>query len=201
MDAKEKQMFEVIDKSVEHANKIGDNLLEYSREISLEIEECSPRSLLDYILLMIQIPAHTKIMDRSLDEPTIWVDANKIERVFVNLIRNAIEAMHEKGTLEIRSRQKGENMEFTFADTGQGISEQTMAKIFMPLFTTKVQGMGFGLAICKRIVDAHGGKITVESTLEKGTTFTITLPIEHKLEVEDKKELVIPQESLLSTIT
>lgn len=201
MDAKEKQMFEVIDKSVEHANKIVDNLLEYSREISLEIEECSPKSLLDYILLMIQIPAHIKILDRSLDEPTIWVDANKIERVFINLIRNAIDAMPEKGTLEIRSRQTGENVEFTFTDTGQGMSEQTMAKISMPLFTTKAQGMGFGLAICKRIVDAHGGKITVESTLGKGTTFTITLPIEQKLEVEDKKEWVIPQESLLSTTT
>jgi signal transduction histidine kinase len=86
--------------------------------------------------------------------------------------------MPNGGTLEISSRQNGENVEFILADTGSGISEDIIGKIFTPLFTTKAQGMGFGLAICKRIVEAHGGKIGVESTLNKGTTFTISLPIE-----------------------
>jgi PAS domain S-box-containing protein len=194
MDAKTREMFKVIDKSVEHANKIINNLLEYSKEISLEIEEATPKSLLDYILLMIQIPNHIKILDRTHDEPTIWVDSNKMERVFINLMKNAFDAMPEKGTLEIRSRQIGENIEFTFIDTGTGMSEQTKAKIFMPLFTTKAQGMGFGLAICKRIVEAHGGKITMESALGKGTTFTVTLPIEQKLKVKDDEYSITPQE-------
>ncbi len=76
---------------------------------------------------------------------------------------------------------------FIFADTGSGMSEDVIGKIFTPLFTTKAQGMGFGLAICKRIVEAHGGKIGVESTLNKGTTFTISLPIEqqHKKETSN----------------
>ncbi len=187
LDPKEKEMFEIIDKSVEHANKIVDSLLEYSREIRLDIEECSPKSLLDYILLLVKIPNCIKILDRTHDEPTIWVDTNKIERVFINLIKNAIDAMPEKGTLEVSSRQIGENVEFKFADTGIGMSEQTLSKLFMPLFTTKAQGMGFGLAICKRIVEAHGGKITVESTLGKGTTFIVTLPVEQKLKFEHGK--------------
>jgi PAS domain S-box-containing protein len=184
MDAKTKEMFKIIDRSVEHANKIIGNLLEYSKEITLEIEEATPKSLLDYILLMIQIPNHIKIMDRTQDEPTIWVDSNKMERVFINLIKNAIDAMPEKGTLTISSRSDGENVEFSFADTGTGMSEQTKSKIFMPLFTTKAQGMGFGLAICKRIIEAHGGRITVESSLSKGTTFIVTLPIEQKPKIE-----------------
>ena len=71
-------------------------------------------------------------------------------------------------------------MEFTFADTGTGMTAEVLAKIFTPLFTTKAKGMGLGLAICKRIVEAHGGKITVESTLNKGTAFTVSLPIEPK---------------------
>ena len=187
MDAKTKEMFKVISKSVDHANKIINNLLEYSKEINLEIEENTPKSLLDYILLMIQIPNHVKILDRTEDEPTLWVDTNKIERVFINLIKNAIDAMPEKGTLTIGSRQVDDCVEFTFTDTGIGMSDQTKAKIFMPLFTTKAQGMGFGLAICKRIIEAHGGKITVDSSLGKGTTFTVTLPTEHKLEVADEK--------------
>jgi PAS domain S-box-containing protein len=187
MDEKTKEMFKVINNSIEHANKIINNLLEYSKEITLEIEEATPKSLLDYILLMIQIPSNVKIVDRTEDEPTIWVDSNKMERVFINLIKNAIDAMPERGTLEIRSRQIGENIEFTFTDTGTGMSEQTKAKIFMPLFTTKAQGMGFGLAICKRIIESHGGKIEVESALGKGTTFTFTLPIEQKLKINDEE--------------
>ena len=192
MDAKTKEMFKVINSSVEHANKIIDNLLEYSKEITLEIEETTPKSLLDYILLMVEIPSRIKILDRAQHEPTIWVDSNKMERVFINLIKNAIDAMPEKGVLEIRSRQVGESVEFTFTDTGVGMSEQSQARTFTPLFTTKAQGMGFGLAICKRLVEAHGGKIEVESVLGKGTIFTVTLPIEQKLRIQEEENQVPP---------
>jgi len=187
MDAKEKSMFEVIDKSVDHANKIINNLLEYSKEINLEIEECTPKSLIDYVLLMTQIPDSVKIHDQTQDQPTMWVDSNKMERVFINLIQNAIDAMPMGGKLDICSRQVGENVDFTFTDTGTGMTGQTKTKLFMPLFTTKAQGMGFGLAICKRIVEAHGGKIDAESTLGKGTTFTLTLPIEQELKVQGQE--------------
>jgi signal transduction histidine kinase len=74
-------------------------------------------------------------------------------------------------------------VEITFADSGIGISTSILAKIFSPLTTTKAKGMGLGLAICKRIVDAHGGKIAVESTVGKGTTFAITLPIKPRIEL------------------
>jgi PAS domain S-box-containing protein len=181
-DIKTKEMFQVINKSVEHANKIIHNLLEYSKEITLEIEEVTPKTLLDYVLLMIQVPDRVKIHDRTQSKPTIWVDTNKMERVFMNIIQNAIDAIPEQGTLEIASREVGDNVEFTFTDTGTGMTEQTKNKMFMPLFTTKAQGMGFGLAICKRIVEAHCGRISVDSTLGKGTTFTIFLPAEQKLE-------------------
>ncbi|MGA2682656.1 MAG: ATP-binding protein [Candidatus Bathyarchaeia archaeon] len=171
-------MLNAIDRSVEHANSIVADLLDFSREIHLDLEEYSPKSLVNYVLLAMHIPSNIKITQKIQSEPTVWVDANKIERVFTNLVKNAFEAMPNGGTLEISSRQNGENVEFILADTGSGISEDIIGKIFTPLFTTKAQGMGFGLAICKRIVEAHGGKIGVESTLNKGTTFTISLPIE-----------------------
>jgi PAS domain S-box-containing protein len=199
MDAKEKSMFEVIDKSVEHANKIIGNLLEYSKEISLEIEECTPKSLIDYVLLMTQIPEYVRIHDHTEDQPTLWVDSNKMERVFINLIKNAIDAMPSGGTLDISSKQIGENVEFTFADTGGGMSDQVRAKIFMPLFTTKAQGMGFGLAICKRIVEAHSGKITVETTMGKGTKFIITMPMEQEFKVNGGEECAAPQDAAVQT--
>ena len=112
-----------------------------------------------------------------------------------------IDAMPEKGTLEIRSRQTGGKVEIAFADTGMGIPEEILPKIFSPLFTTKAQGMGFGLAICKRIIESHGGTITVKTAVNKGTTFTITLPIKPKVEVGGEKTWINMPESLLSTTT
>jgi PAS domain S-box-containing protein len=172
------EMLTVIDRAVEQANKIVNDLLDYSREIHLELEEYSPKSFIDYVLLSLNVPAGIKVVEHAESFPTVWVDQSKMERVFVNLIKNAVEAMPKGGRLEIRSRQNGENMEIAFSDTGTGMSRDVVAKIFTPLFTTKAQGMGFGLAICKRIIEAHGGKISVESAQNKGTTFTITLPIE-----------------------
>jgi signal transduction histidine kinase len=93
-----------------------------------------------------------------------------------------VDAIAEKGTIEVRSNQNGTNVEITFIDSGVGMPENVLSKVFSPLTTTKAKGMGLGLAICKRIVDAHGGKITIESTLGKGTTLTATLPIKPKIE-------------------
>ena len=170
-------MLNIIDSSVEQANKIVNDLLDFSREMPLELEECTPKSLVAYSLLPMKIPVNVKITDRTESSPNIWVDISKIQRVFVNLIQNAIEAMHNGGTLEISSRQNKGNVDFYFQDTGDGMSGEVVDKIFTPLFTTKAKGMGFGLAICKRIVDAHGGKITVESDLRKGTKFIVSLPV------------------------
>ena len=186
--SKEKEMMDIVDKSVDYANKIISSLLEYSAEIRLEIEQCSPKELLDYVLLMAQVPERVKIVDRTEYKPKIWIDVNKMERVFLNLIKNAFDAITERGTLKISSKRVGENVEIVFTDNGVGMSEQTLSKIFNPLFTTKAQGMGFGLAICKRMVEAHRGKISVKSTVGRGTTFTITLPIEHKLCIKDTLE-------------
>ena len=92
-------------------------------------------------------------------------------------------------------------MEIVFADTGTGIPDEVLPKLFSPLFTTKAQGMGFGLAICKRIIESHGGKITVKTAVNKGTTFTITLPIKPKVEGGGEKTWINMPESLLSTTT
>ncbi len=184
-EAQVKEMLEIIDKSVVYSDKIINDLLEYSREIHLEPIRCKARTLLDEALQMVQIPRRIKIENQVYEETWIWVNVDKMLRVFVNLIKNAVDAMPEKGTLEIRCCQTRDCVEIAFADTGTGISEDTLPKLFLPLFTTKAQGMGFGLAICKRIVEAHGGTITVETTENMGTTFIVTLPLKPKADVED----------------
>jgi PAS domain S-box-containing protein len=194
-------MLEIIDSSIDHANKIINDLLDYSREIHLKLEERTPCLLLAEALMLVEIPDKVKFIDRTHDEPKMMIDVGKMIRIFDNFIKNAVDAMPTGGTLEVKSEQKADTVKFTFKDTGIGMSEEIKAKLFSPLFTTKAQGMGFGLAICKRIVEAHGGTVTVQSTLGKGTTFTVTLPIKPKLDVGGEEEWINTQESLLSTTT
>jgi signal transduction histidine kinase len=112
------------------------------------------------------------------------LDVHKMRRVFLNLIRNAVEAMPKGGTLTITSSRIGDNLHITFEDTGEGMTTETLAKLWSPLFTTKAKGMGLGLAIIKRFVEAHEGSISVETELGKGSTFTVTLPIKRSLRVK-----------------
>jgi two-component system sensor histidine kinase HydH len=109
-----------------------------------------------------------------------------MRRAFTNIIKNAIDAMPNGGKLAIISKKINECVEISFSDTGIGMEKKVIEKLWTPLFTTKAKGMGFGLPICKRIVESHGGKISVESTEGEGSTFTMTLPIEP--EVEDNRE-------------
>ncbi|MCJ7762510.1 ATP-binding protein [Candidatus Bathyarchaeota archaeon] len=200
-DDTSKKMLEIIDSAITHADKIIGDLQDYAREMRLELANCSPRSILKEALALVRVPNRVKIIDNTLDKPVIKADKTKIARVFINIIKNAIDAMPEGGTLQIKSVQTNGNVEISFADTGIGMSEETLGKVFSPLITTKAQGMGFGLAICKRIVDVHQGRITVQSVEGRGSTFTVILPIEPKLKDGDEVSWINLPESLLSTTT
>ena len=180
------EMLDLIDKDVEYSNKIINDLLEYSREIKLEVTEQTPKAIMDGALALVTVPENIQVVDWVENEPLIKVDADKLKRVFVNIIRNAVDAMPDGGTLTIKSRKTRGKVEVSLADTGVGIPKGTLERLFTPLFTTKARGMGFGLAICKRIIEAHGGRISVESTVGKGTTFTLSIPLEPKLERGEK---------------
>jgi len=182
MDEKGREMLEVIEKDVNYSNKIVSDLLEYSRPIKLDLQEMTPKSAVAEALVHVDFPENVQLIDLTKSTPAIKIDADKMKRVFINIIKNAIDAMTDGGKLTITSEKTNGNIKITFADTGLGISEENLKKLFGPLFTTKANGMGLGLAICKRIVEAHDGRISVESVVGKGTTFTITIPIEPKLE-------------------
>jgi signal transduction histidine kinase len=180
-DPKAEKMLDIIEKDVEYSNNLVNDLLEYSKEMRLEPTETSPKAMLKDSLVLVNVPANVQIIDFTGDKPGMKADVDKMKRVFVNLIKNSIEAMPKGGTLTVESKETKGGMEIAFADTGAGIPKDSLEKLFSPLFTTKAKGMGFGLAICKRIVEAHGGIISAESTVGKGTTFTITMPMEPKL--------------------
>lgn len=199
-NGKTKEMLEIIDKDIAYSNKIINDLLEYSREMKLDLTKITPKSLITDTFSLVKIPRKIRVVDRSRNCPQLMVDVEKVKRAFINVTMNAFDAMPEGGTLTIQTREVNEDLEFAFTDTGVGMAKETMQKIFTPLFTSKAKGMGFGLAIAKRIVEAHGGKIAVESTIGGGSTFTLTIPLRHK-KSGGEKVWISAQESLLSMTT
>ncbi len=194
-----KEMLEAIEKGIDHSDKIIKDLLDYARNMHLELQVNSVHNVLTDALAMVRIPENVNVINTVSEEPTFTIDKNKIERVFINLVNNAVDAMPNGGTITINCKQSNDIVDITFADTGTGIPEEILPKIFSPLFTTKAQGMGFGLAICKRIIEAHGGTIAVETEKSKGTRFKITLPTKTEQTTEDKEHWVTIPEYLLST--
>jgi two-component system sensor kinase FixL len=201
-EKKMKEMLEIIEKNIQYSNKIITDLMDYSREIRLELTETTPKSIITESISLVQVPEKVQLTDSTQNEPRIRIDVDRMKRVFANFIKNAVEAMPQGGELAISSRVSGSDVEFTFIDTGVGMANEVLEKIWTPFFTTKAKGMGLGLPICKRIVEAHQGKISVESIVGEGTTFTITIPLEPKPRVEGgEKVWVNVPESLLSTTT
>jgi signal transduction histidine kinase len=171
------EMLKIIEKNIAYSNKIINDLLDYSREIKLELAESSPKAIVEEALSLVKIPRNVKVLDLTENEPKVEVDVDKIKRAFVNMVKNAVEAMPKGGRLTIRSQRSSYGCEIAFSDTGTGMTDHMLENLWSPLYTTKAKGMGFGLPICKRIVEAHGGKIAVETALGKGTTFKVSIPI------------------------
>jgi two-component system sensor kinase FixL len=121
---------------------------------------------------------HIKV--RMVDEgplPAVSFDPRQLRQVFLNLFKNALEAMPQGGELVIASRARESQLEITVSDTGEGMPPEVAASIFQPYFTTKEKGTGLGLAICRSIIEEHGGRIFADSAPGAGTTFTIRLPL------------------------
>jgi PAS domain S-box-containing protein len=168
----------IIDEEVDSANKVITDLLSFARVAKPTVSLVSVGSIIKDALNHVAMSENVRLtMDVDPGLPMVMVDAAQIRQVFINIILNALEAMPEGGRLEIRARSKVEFVTVGFADTGCGIPESVTDKIFDPLFTTKPKGIGLGLAMCKSIMEGHGGDIGVKSKEGKGTTFTLSLPM------------------------
>jgi PAS domain S-box-containing protein len=171
------EFLDTMDKEVNSANKVITDLLGFSRVAKPTVSSVNIGGIIEGALEHVPMPGNvelTRDIDPSL--PMVMVDADQIQQVFANIILNAVEAMTEGGRLEIMARSKDDFVKVGFTDTGCGIPESIISKIFDPLFTTKAKGIGLGLPMCKSTVERHGGDIQVESEEGKGTTFTVSLP-------------------------
>src|SRR5208282_5556601 len=165
IDHSTEDMLEVIDNGVQYANGIVNDLLEFSREMQLQLLPATPKSIVTQTLTDVKVPNNITIEDTTADAPEILVDQAKLKRVLTNLVQNAVDAMPDGGKLSIDSTNAQKEVLISIRDTGVGIPRDEMEKIWTPLYTTKAKGIGLGMAICRRIIEAHGGSISVDSTV------------------------------------
>ena len=170
-----RKKFERIDRAITRINHQVEDVLDFIRDKPLQLENTSVQSILTYVLERINIPSEVTI-NLPENNTKIYCDFEKLEIVFVNLITNAIQAMTNKGEINITVSDKEDQVLIAINDSGPGIPEKSLSKVFDPLFTTRQIGTGLGLASCKNIVEKHGGTIDVETKLGVGTTFIVKLP-------------------------
>jgi len=167
--------FKRIDRAVTRINHQVENVLDFVKNKPLQFENTSLFSILDYVIDKINIPSDVTIFLPKKDVE-IYCDFEKLEIVFINLITNAIQAMSNKGEINITINDEVDHITVEVDDSGPGIPEAHLSKIFDPLFTTRQIGTGLGLPSCKNIIEKHGGTIEVKTIFHKGTYFVISLP-------------------------
>ncbi|MDY6932740.1 MAG: PAS domain S-box protein [Spirochaetota bacterium] len=180
-------------KVVQHLNRIheqvkrSNTIIESLRELT-QMKEPNKRTLdlsklLDNEICSSRMP-QTINVEKCISDEKILIDGDysQVSMIFKNIIKNAIEAMHGEGTLFIRIERLMEQAlaMIKFEDTGPGIEEKDITRVFRPLFSTKNRGLGFGLSICQNVVERHGGTIEAQSKPGVGATFIVKLPLIHE---------------------
>jgi signal transduction histidine kinase len=159
--------------------RIVSDLLEFSREKLPELATLNIVELVKNILHQMTVSAEiekVRYSVKSSDVILLRADRHLMEQVFINLFTNAVHAMDGEGELRVEIVENGDTVTCRISDTGAGIPPENTQRIFDPFYTTKGRGTGLGLAIVYNIIKKHKGKITVESHINSGTTFTITMP-------------------------
>ncbi|MFZ0612569.1 MAG: ATP-binding protein [Desulfobacterales bacterium] len=178
----DQQVAGIMIQEVDRLNRVIGQLLDFARPIRIVAQPAAVSQLLTDSLKLVEARAKEKaIMIETIIAPQlgpVFLDADRLKQVLLNLYLNAIDAMEAGGRLLVSVAEEDRNrwVVFRVTDTGHGIAAENLSQIFDPYFTTKSTGTGLGLAIAHNIVDAHGGRIAVESTVGGGTTVTVRIP-------------------------
>jgi signal transduction histidine kinase len=170
----------VIDREVQRISDMLEEFVRYARFAPPSFGEVDVNRTIRHVAEMLNERAarsHVELqLSLSDSAPPIQADADKLVQALVNLCINAIHAMPQGGRLSLEAAPNDDGIEIIVADTGMGVAEADREKIFLPFFTNKESGLGFGLSIVQRIVEDHGGRITCDSKLGEGTRFIVWLP-------------------------
>jgi signal transduction histidine kinase len=177
-----KEYLQIIDAEVRTSEKIITDLLDFSRIKSLDQTLTDINTLVEQTLERNPAPPEVSVRRHIASGlPQVFADAQQMVQVLGNLLTNAYQAMDNRGKMTISARQDGNMVAISVKDSGPGISPENMQKLFEPLFTTKLRGIGLGLAVSRRFVEANGGRLEVHSETGKGSTFIVYLPIQEKV--------------------
>ncbi len=181
-----------IAEQAERAGKVIKSVHDFVRRRDQAREAVQPRALLDAVMPLVSLQARKLSVTVLIEvDPTcapVLCDRTMVEQVLLNLSRNGMQAMHAAGgvaasrvlTLRVRpaaSNARSSWVEFAVIDQGEGISPEVAEQLFTPFFTTKVEGMGLGLSLCRTVIEQHGGFLGFEAALPRGTIFSFTLPV------------------------
>jgi signal transduction histidine kinase len=168
-------------KEIRRVNEIVEQFLSLSRPFHLEQKQSSLDGLLKNLITLFQEEASSQgitlqaQVDSSL--PLIKMDEERLTQAFINIMKNGIQAMEQGGVLRVEIHPYRDRVRVVISDSGPGIPPDQMEKIFNYYYTTKEKGVGLGLPIAHRIIEAHGGQLDVESRVGVGTKVTVTLPV------------------------
>jgi PAS domain S-box-containing protein len=180
------QALKIIDDETRRCQKIIQELLQFARPKSSELKPTQIKETVEKTLNLVANHLYKKKIDSAVEItpslPDLHADSQQLEQVLLNLYLNAIDAMPQGGKLTVSAQGHelggGASVVIAVADTGFGIEKDALNRIFQPFYTAKkTRGLGLGLPICERIIKNHGGNIEVDSTVGKGTTFKIVLPL------------------------
>ncbi len=184
------ELTQVMLQEIDRLDALVNALLEFGRPSESRFRQLDPGQTLEEVVLLTRQYARQQGIDVHLATnnrlPVIRADEDRLKQIFVNLITNAIQAMPDGGDLRIETSVDGSFLKITFSDSGVGIPDDALSRIFDPFYTTRVGGSGLGLSIIHRIIDAHNGYVNVESTRGVGSRFTVGFPL---LSSEDTSEV------------
>jgi signal transduction histidine kinase len=171
---------EKISTELDYLSRVVNDFLDFARERPLELEEMDPRAEFEQVeslsaseLQQAQVRLKTEVAPEV--QQVQW-DRERMRRALLNLVRNAIQASDAGGEVAICLAKDGEQLVLQVSDNGCGIPQEKQEQVFEPFYTSRQQGTGLGLALVKKIIDAHGGTISFTTQADEGTTFTLRLP-------------------------
>lgn len=173
---------EIVRDEAWRANRIITDLVEYARVRPASPVPTTASAMFSDVLAEVRVPEHVQLARESVDVP-LYVDVSQTRSILGNLLRNAIEAMPEGGTLTLGARREGGLSVLSVGDTGGGIAESLRDRLFEPLMTTKPAGLGLGLTTAKSLAENQGGTIAVSSD-RRGTRIEVRLPSEPPVELK-----------------
>jgi signal transduction histidine kinase len=175
------EFLSIIIEEVNGLNKLTTEFLDFARPVQLELKPVSLNKIVERTLHLMSVhitDSNVVVREKlSVSLPTIQADAEQLEQVLKNIVINALQAMPEGGVLAVETGPTASGGAYmAVSDTGIGIPDDKIDRIFQPFVTTKTKGTGLGLSVVHKIVENHGGKIEVASEVAKGATFKILLP-------------------------